>query len=176
MLTPENRWTTILCTLTEVQQPCAQTRPLPLLPGTYVISGVRRLLRVTRGRPATGSHGSCGWSARYKQDRNKNLHPATQLSGGLLRPSSYTQPTCLATPSRALRPCSQSKVQGKTRVCLASTKARHFLHLNLSSVAPLFHESGKIRWENCSRWNWKTKIYSTKPASIFEIRKRRPIY
>ena len=177
MLTPENRSTTILCTLTEVQPAMCRDTPTSTADRHICDIRVRRLLRVTRGRPAPGSHGSCGWSSRYKQDRSKEPSPSSPVvrwtaktqflhSAHLLWQLPAEHSDQAHSPKSKARPESAWHPQGRG----------HFLHLNLSSVAPLFHESGKIRWENCSRWNWKTKIYSTKPASIFEIRKRRPIY
>ena len=134
---------------------------------------VRRLLRVTRGRPATGSQGSCGWSSKAEA---KSLHPASQLSGGLLRPGSYTQPTCygISQQSPQTRLTVQSPRQDQSQLGIHKAE-------DISSISPClqcllyFMGLGKLDGKITVGGTGK-KIYSTKAASIFKIRKSRPIY
>lgn len=104
----------------------------------------------------------------------KRLHPAAQLSGGLLRPGSYTQPTCYGNSQQSpqTRLTVQSPRQDQSQ--LGIHKAEDISSISTCLQWLLYFISlGKLDGKIAVGRTGK-KIYLTKPASMFEIRKRSP--
>lgn len=113
------------CTLTEVQPAMCTDKPTSTADRHICDIQVGGSSGVTtRGRTLPRSHGSCvaGLPSTSKTEA-KNLHPATQLSGGLLNPVPTLSPPATATPAERSDHAHSPKSKGKTRVCLASLEA-----------------------------------------------------